>query len=576
MLINNSKKLALLSLILLGFLASGSLTQATELKYTTIVSDKDNQILFRSGGLEETSIFICQIDELSCENIGSTTPPVVSESFTNNDQQDIKIKNVKFDRTNATRVLLSPDEKWLVYYDSALANKENSRKFVLLNLQDGVKKKTYELTGKVNYWDLLSEELRIFNFSPSGNKLMYLDDKNGYSVPYLVDLTKKQTKYLPGKQVILKDYSVADFIFLGDEVIYFSANRESKHQWSLYRYNLVTKDLKKVADNVSYNQKMRLVSSGDKKKLLFMQVINNSSIPALLDQATDKISYFPALSANPKITGYTEKEVTLGPADGGASKLGGVLLKPKNYSSTKSYPLIIWLHGGPYREVALGYHSYLGYAVYDWLLGEMAKNGALVLKLDYRGSYGYGRKFAESITGQVGKGDVSDVLTAQTELKKFYKISNTYLVGNSYGGYLALRTVVDPQASKKIAGVLSINGVTDWFVLLDKLENSIFNVQFKGLLGEENSSLYYQADIAERVKNLTNQKIIVAQATSDKTVPPSQADYLAQIFGLKNKVMNLVKYPDEDHVFKKKSSLEDLCRQLASLSRIKASCVWEQ
>ncbi|MFA6476287.1 MAG: prolyl oligopeptidase family serine peptidase [Candidatus Paceibacterota bacterium] len=571
MLINNLKKFAFFSLITLSFFILSSQVFATELKYTTIVSDKDGQVLFRSGGLEKTNIFICQLANLSCENVGSTTPPVVSESFTNHDDQDIKIKNVKFDRTNATRVLLSPDEKWLVYYDAALANKEKIRKFVLINLIDGVKNKAYELTGKVNYWDLLSEELRIFNFSPSGDKLMYLDDKNGYSVPYLVYLTGTPPKggRLPGQQVILKKYSVADFIFLNDEVIYFSANRESKHTWSLYRYNLITKDLKKMADNVSYNQKMRLVSSGEDKKLLFMQVINNSSIPALLDPETSAISHFPALSANPKTTGYTEKEVTLG-------KLGGVLLKPSNYSAEKKYPLIIWLHGGPYRQAALGYHSYLGYAVYDWMLGELAKNGALVLKLDYRGSYGYGRSFAESITGQVGKGDVTDVLNAQTELKKFYKISNTYLVGNSYGGYLALRTIVDPQASKKIAGVLSINGVTDWFVLLDRLENSIFNVQFKGLLGEENSNLYYQADIADRVKNLKGQKIIVAQASNDNTVPSSQADYLAKIFNLKGKQMSLVKYAGEDHVFKKKSSLEGLCQQLASLSGIKAGCVWGQ
>lgn len=556
------------SFILCGLFGLVTLAYGAELKYTTIVSDKDNQVLFRSGGLEETSIFVCQLADLSCQNVGSTTPPVVSESFTNHDDQDLKIKNVKFDRTNATRVLLSPDEKWLVYYDAALANKEKTRKFVLISLVDGVKKKAYELTGKVNYWDLLSEELRIFNFSPSGKKLMYLDDRMGYSVPYLVDLTKKQAKYLPGKQIILKNYSVADFIFWNDEVIYFSANRESKHIWSLYRYNLITKDLKKVANNVSYNQKMRLVGSGENKKLLFMQVINNSSIPALLDPTTQTISHFPALSANPQITGYTEKEVTL-------NKLGGVLLKPTSYSPAKSYPLIIWLHGGPYRQTALGYHSYLGYAVYDWMLGELAKNGALVLKLDYRGSYGYGRSFAESITGQVGKGDVTDVLNAQTELKKFYKISNTYLVGNSYGGYLALRTIVDSQANKKIAGALSINGVTDWFVLLDNLENSIFNVQFKGLLGEKNSNLYYQADIADKVKNLTNQKIIVAQANNDKTVPPSQADYIAKIFGLKGKTLTLIKYPGEDHVFKKKSSLEDLCRQLTSLSGIKASCLWE-
>lgn len=569
-----NKKIAVFSGVILFTLFNFvSLAQGAELKYTTIVSSKDDQILFRSGGLEETNIFLCYLSDLSCQNIGSSTPPEVSDSFTNNDTQDQKIKDVKFDRKNATRVLLSPNDKWLVYYDAALANKEKTRKFVLISLKDGLKEKTYELTGKVDYWDLLSEELRIFNFSPSGKKLLYLDDRTGYSTLYLVDLDKKQKEYLPGTQIIQKKYSVADFLFWDDKIIYFSANREGAHTWSLYRYNIETKLVEKVADNISYNQKMRRVGPGDTTdKLLFLQIINNSTVPAILETSSStKISHFLNLSPNPKLSGYQEKEITFNLTK---QKLKGVLLKPSNYSSTKKYPLIIWLHGGPYRQSALGYHSYLGYAVYDWMLGDIAKSGALVLKLDYRGSYGYGRSFAESITGEVGRGDVEDVLNILPEIKKNYKISETYLAGNSYGGYLAIRTIVDPKAQSKINGSLSINGVTDWFVLLDKLENSIFNIQFKGLLGEENSQLYYQADITDKITNLKDQKIIVAQAEKDKTVPVSQADYIAKIFALRNKPLTLIKYQDEDHVFKKKSSLEDLCRQLANLASLKASCRW--
>ncbi|HRZ30527.1 MAG TPA: prolyl oligopeptidase family serine peptidase, partial [Candidatus Paceibacterota bacterium] len=425
-----------------------------------------------------------------------------------------------------------------------------------------------KVSGAVDYWDLLSEELRIYNFSPSGKKLIYLDDRTGYSTLYLVDLTKEKTNYLPGQQIITKKYSVADFMFWDDDVIYFSANRESSHQWSLYRYNLTTQELLKVADNISYNQQMQKVGPKDNEKLLFTQIINNSTIPTLLDHGTNKLSYFTDIQANPKISGYTEEVVKL-------DSLSGVLLKPSNYSASAKYPLVIWLHGGPYRQTSLGYHSYFSYGMYDWMLGQIAKSGALVLKLDYRGSYGYGRDFAESITGEVGRGDVSDVLKAQAELKKTYKVTSTYLAGNSYGGYLALRAIADKNAYGRISGALSINGVTDWFVLLDKLENSIFNVQFNGLLEEENSDLYYQANISDHVKNLRGQKIIVAQAEKDSTVPASQADHIAKIFNLKGKALTLVKYKDEDHIFQKKSSLEDLCRQLTSLTSTPADCRWK-
>ncbi len=570
-----NKKTILLGLLTLSLLGLGQLSFAAELKTTTILDFNDNQILFRHGGLEKTNIFLCQVNNLSCQNLGSTTPAQVSESFTDPEPLSAKIKNIKFDRTNASRIILSPDEKWLAYYEASLTNKKNNRKFVLIGLNGNTKIRTYELEGKVNYWDLLSEDLRLFSFSPDNTKLLYLDDRSGYPSLYSVDLTGTPPAggRLPGKQITSRKYTIADFLAWDTDIVYFTANRESDHLWSLYKFNTKTGNVQKIADNISYNQRMQRVTTanGGASKLLFLQIKNNSTIPVLYDptitiSSGQAFSYFSSFPANPPLTGYTEKEIKLG-------KLSGVLMQPANYSSSKRYPLFIWLHGGPYRQVALGYHSYLGYAIYDWLMGEMAKNGALVLKLDYRGSYGYGRDFAQSITGEVGKGDVADVLTALAELKKIKKIGPTYLVGNSYGGYLALKTIVENP--KTFAGAMPINGVTDWFVLLDKLENSIFNVQFKGLLEEGNSNLYYQADIADRIKNLSDQKIVIVQASADHTVPASQADYIKKIFDLKNKPAELVKYAGEDHVFKKVTSLEDICRRLAKMANLSAGCRWE-
>lgn len=561
----NPRLSVVLFLLLLNLSLSG-LALGAELKYISIVESRDEQILFKESFLEKANFYLCQSQDLSCQNLGDKVPTEVSLALEDPSPQSDKIKNIKFDRTGATRILLSPNEKWLAYFVPSLAKKKNPREFVLLNLEATGAKRTTKLTSKVNYWDLLSEELRIFNFSPDSNYLAYLDDKDGYSTIYLVDLTKT-SNLLPGKKIITKKYSVNDFLLWDKDTIYFVANRESSHSWSLYQYKWATGDLKKIAGDISYNQQMRRVGERGQEKLLFTQIINNSAIPVLYNPTTSTLEKFSALGPNPALSGYREKEIKLN------AKLNGILMTPKELPATPR-PLIIWLHGGPYRQSSYGYHSYLSYGAYDWILGELAKSGALVLKLDYRGSYGYGRAWAEASKGEVGKGDVTDVITARDELKKLYKINKTYVVGNSYGGYLALRTIVDPGAKNKFAGAMSIAGVTDWFVLLDKLENSIFNTQFDGLLDEKNSKLYYQADVAERVKNLTNEKIIIAHGTKDSTIPVSQADYLAKIFKLRGKTLDLVKYEGEDHVFRKKSSLEDMCQRLAKLTNLSASCQW--
>jgi dipeptidyl aminopeptidase/acylaminoacyl peptidase len=161
---------------------------------------------------------------------------------------------------------------------------------------------------------------------------------------------------------------------------------------------------------------------------------------------------------------------------------------------------------------------------------------------------------------------MSDVMKAIEFVKKEAKINNVYLTGNSYGGYLALKTIV--SYPKEIKGIMSINGVTDWSSLLIRLRTSIFNVDFGGIPSKNNKNLYNQASIIKNVDNLTDQRIIIAQSEKDRTISPTQAYTLNDLLKQKNKNVTLVTYPDEDHVFSKKSSIEDLCRQLFNLSNL--------
>jgi dipeptidyl aminopeptidase/acylaminoacyl peptidase len=160
----------------------------------------------------------------------------------------------------------------------------------------------------------------------------------------------------------------------------------------------------------------------------------------------------------------------------------------------------------------------------------------------------------------VGKGDVSDVVNAENLIKKDFSVSDTYLLGNSYGGYLALRSLVANPS--KFSGAISINGVTDWGKMLKLLKTSVFNVDFNGLPNKKNTALYAQASIFSRISNLTNQKIILMQSQADKTIPPSQADSLYQALQSAGKNVQFIPYPGEDHTFTKVSDIENICQNV--------------
>ena len=291
--------------------------------------------------------------------------------------------------------------------------------------------------------------------------------------------------------------------------------------------------------------------------VVFLQIKGNTVIPVDYNYTNKTVSEFFI----PQAAGITAINNPYQLVKYGS--VNGVLLKPSS-TSTEPHPLIIWLHGGPYRDISSTIHPYLSYGVYDWDLEEARRNGAVVLKIDYHGSYGQGRPFAESLKGQAGVLDVADVVASLKGVKKTlgtkYKISGVYLVGNSYGGYLALKTITDYP--KSFAGAYSINGVTDWPTLITKLKTSIFNVYFNGLPTLANSKLYAQAEIVDNINSLTTQKIILLQAQSDTDVSPVQADFLFNNLNSKGKNVQIIKIPDEDHVFKKNSSITEICSTL--------------
>ena len=553
-----SKFIILFSIILpVSGLAAG-------LDYASIYKLTGDKIIIQSGALETKNYSLCQTGTLICQNIGTQTPDFKNLGFITPDStdQDSLLANLKsryHEIYNASRIQFSPSNRYLVYYISSKVNGDQTRRHVLFDLKNPDQPKWSEIKGQAKNWDLLTEENRLFSFSPDESFLIYSDDRGGYPTLYRANLPQVG-KSLIGKKLFARNYSIGDFLVWDKNTLYFYANRDGTNTWTLYRYKLDTGDLKKIAGDISYGEK--IYRSDD--YLLFTHLVKNRKLVSRYDPTDGSIKNFVTASIANPFPNLVRKETTL------AGRQASIVRTTK----TPGKPLIIWLHGGPYRQIApVGtYHAYQSYAVYDWMLDQLAEGGAIVAKVDYVGSYGYGRQFADSIVGQVGQKDVADVLAVTKELKALYNPSSIYLIGNSYGGYLALRTLVEKPADYK--GVVSINGVTDWTKLLEHYQNSIFNTYFKGLRADDNDSLFQQANITTRLDRVTNQKILLVQNSADKTIPPVQASWLAGILEARHKSFDYVTYAGEDHVFAQSKNLVNLCQKINDLVKTKARCEW--
>jgi len=509
-------------LVVLGIiLFSPFFSFATGINYGNILAQTNDSFILKYGNTDTPDYYNCIVSTLSCNDLGKTEPTLPTS--------------------------LTSTARFTYSTSSYFKNNIHTR---YLYLTDTLTGKTYTRSYKLSSWDTLGDEGTIVSFSPDDTRMVYQDDSSSYPVLYLLDLTKLKGKTFEGTKVFTKSLTVNGFTLTTANDLYFISNKASPYVWDLYKYDFSTKVTTFIAENASYAFKIRRWNNG----ITFFVIEGTSSFPEFYNTILNQVQKFSGIIADNSTVTVNSTDIYFG---GG---MHGVMMTPQVFDKNSPHQLVIWLHGGPYRQTSLGYHVYASYAVYDLILNQLAENNVAVLKLDYRGSYGYGGSFAKEILKNIGKGDVTDVVNALSVVKKDMSISDTYLLGNSYGGYLALRSLVAYPA--KFSGAISINGVTDWASMLKLLRTSIFNVDFGGLPGKNNIALYAKASIMTRISDLTNQKIILMQSQADKTVPPSQANLLYNALQTAGKNVQLFPYAGEDHTFTKTVDIENICQNI--------------
>ena len=132
----------------------------------------------------------------------------------------------------------------------------------------------------------------------------------------------------------------------------------------------------------------------------------------------------------------------------------------KRQSKLKTTPLLVMPHGGPERR---------DYYDYDRTVQYFVTRGYQVLQVNFRGSSGFGREFAEAGYGQWGGLMQNDVIDAVQQLYKNGEATaaNTCMVGYSYGGYVAL--YAGAKTPEMFKCIVSGGGVSD---ILADLKNT--------------------------------------------------------------------------------------------------------
>jgi dipeptidyl aminopeptidase/acylaminoacyl peptidase len=255
--------------------------------------------------------------------------------------------------------------------------------------------------------------------------------------------------------------------------------------------------------------------NGDQLNELFMATVVYPK-PSQITDMTSQVSTWQV--ARSEVISWKSKD---------GATIEGVLHKPSNYNSSKKYPLLVVIHGGPTGiDTPTPVPGGSVYPVLQWL-----DKGSLVLRVNYRGSAGYGEAFRSLNVKNLGVGDAWDVLSGVDYLDSKGMIDRSKMgcMGWSQGGYISAFLTTNTDIFKAISVGA---GISNWVTYYVSTDIHPFTRQYLKATPWSDEDIYKKTSPMTNINNAKTPTLI-QHGEFDRRVPISNAYELVQ--GLRDK-----------------------------------------
>jgi dipeptidyl-peptidase-4 len=370
-----------------------------------------------------------------------------------------------------------------------------------------------------------------------GKQFTWVSDRDGWNHVYVISRDGKQARL-----VTKGDFDVLQIKGIDPKGgwLYYIASPENPTQRYLFRTRLDGKGKPErlspagepgthsydVAPN--YRYAIDTYSSlGNPPVIRLVRLPNHQPIRTLEDNQGLR-SKVTALSRGPVEWLSIEAE------DGSA--MPGVLLKPADFDSTRKYPLLFFLYGGPgHAEVT---DVWGGYYLWHTML---TQKGYLVAIVDNRGTpTPLGRRFRKAIYGQMGVLETRDqAVAARTLIRRPYvDPERVGIWGWSYGGFMALNALF--QHADLYRTAVAVSPVTHW-----ALYDNVYTERFNGLI-TDNREGYDRGSPLSYVKGMRGNLLLI-HGGGDDNVHYQNTEMLINALVAANRPFEMMEYPNRTH-----------------------------
>ncbi len=312
------------------------------------------------------------------------------------------------------------------------------------------------------------------------------------------------------------------------KTLYYSTNAndiERRHIWAVPTGGGAPKQLSS-GEGIETNPQP--LASGKQVAVLYFGAKQPASVALVPSTGGNSKLIYPTLPSSFPTGEHVVPQIVVTKAPDGL-EIHNQLFLPKDLKPGERRPALIFVHGGPSRQMLPGYH-YMQF--YHWAYGAnqwLASQGYVVMSVNYRSGIGYGRSFQRAPnTGGRGNAEYQDVLAAGKYLQTRPDVDpgRVGIWGLSYGGVLTAQALAR-NSDVFVAGV-DLAGVHLW-------GNSV-----------DSASVSYQSSAISQIDKWKS-PVLLVHGDDDRNVAFAQTVGLVQLLRAHNVYHELIVIPDDTH-----------------------------
>ena len=488
-----------------------------------------------------------QVKEYTISNYGELYPELYTYKYPKAGEDNSVVEIFVYDLEKGESVKMDigeetdqyiPRIKWTqdpnVLSIQRLNRLQNHLDILLLDASSGASQIMYNEDNK--YYIDITDDL---TFLPANEQFLITSEKDGYNHIYLYYIDGTLIKQLTtGSWEVTKVYGYD----AKNKLVYYQSAEDSPLNRDIYSLNLKGKRTN-ISTNIGTNK--AAFSSNYK---YFINTWSDANTPPVItvNQASGK--QVRMLEDNHKLLEKTQKynlseqfffkiespEFTM--PDGKQVDLNAWAIYPPDFDTTKQYPVLITIYGGPGSQEVKNSFGYFNYYWYQML----AQNGFIVISVDNRGTGARGEEFRKMTYLELGKYETIDYIETAKYLGNLDYVdkSRIGIFGWSYGGFMAANALF--QGADYFSAAIAVAPVSNW-----RYYDNIYTERFMRT-PQENPDGYDNNSPINHVDKMKGDFLLIHGSADDNVHFQNTMDLITALVKA-NKQFDLMAYPNKNH-----------------------------